>query len=109
MKGQVELKLHYIVSNIVQLPLGKDKYEKQTKSLLIKRIVRTVSPTQMFGFEEIINLQLTRIFTARVIGKEPAKLLIVQRPKFIEFFTSKDLKKLHKATSLYTDLMELGK
>jgi len=36
-----------------------------------------LGPTDMFGFEEIINLSLTRVFTARVIGEEPAKLLII--------------------------------
>ena len=45
--------------------------------MLVKRVVRTVAPTEMFGFEEIINLNLSRVFTARVIGKEPAKLLII--------------------------------
>ena len=91
MKGQVKLELNYIVKNIVQLPLSKDIYEKQIKSMLVRRVVRTVTPTEMFGFEEIINLQLTRVFTARVIGKESAKLLIIQRQKFIEFHSSKDL------------------
>jgi hypothetical protein len=40
----------------------------------------------MFGFEEILNLQLTRVFTARAIGKEPVQLLMFKRSKFIEFY-----------------------
>jgi hypothetical protein len=77
MNGQVQLELHYIVRNIVQLPLTQEVYEKQTKSSLVKRVVRSIAPTDMFGFEEIIGLQLGRLFTARVISKEPAKLLII--------------------------------
>lgn len=77
MKGQVQLELHYIVKNIVNLPMGKEVYENKTKSTLVRRVVRRLTPTDMFGFEEIINLQLTRLFTARVVGKEDAKLLII--------------------------------
>ena len=77
MKGQVQLELHYIVKNIVNLPTSQELYEKKTKSTLVRRVVRKLAPTDMFGFEEIINLHLARLFTARVIGEEPAKLLII--------------------------------
>ncbi len=56
MKGQVQLELHYIVKNIVHLPMSKEVYEKKTKSTLVRRVVRKLNPTDMFGFEEIINL-----------------------------------------------------
>jgi len=109
MNGQVQLELHYIVKNIVNLPMSQELYDKKTKSTLVRRVVRKLVPTDMFGFEEIINLQMSRLFTARVVGKEPAKLLIIQRQKFIDFHAKADLLKLHQGAILYTNFIELGK
>lgn len=66
------------------MPLEKEKYEKQIKSTVVRRMVKLIRSSDIFGFEDIINCFQTRVFTARVIGQRPARLLYIPRQKFLE-------------------------
>ena len=59
--------------------MGEDTYEKHIKSTVVRRMVKLIRSSDLFGFEDIINCHQTRVFTARVIGTRPARLLYIPR------------------------------
>lgn len=62
-----------------------------------------------FGHEEIVNLQRSRLFTARASGKTPTTCVFMTREKFIEFFSTMEIRKLIDKVSIYNDFGSIGK
>jgi hypothetical protein len=80
-------------------------HEYQTKccSQVVKRVVRTIGRGQQFGFEELVSLNKTRLFRAKVVGTGDATCLFIDRKKFFQFMFANDISRYMDICGEYTN------
>jgi hypothetical protein len=62
-----------------------------------------------FGFAEIVNLQRSRLYTARAVGNTPTTCVFMPREKYLEYFCKDDIRKLIDKCLHYNDFDKEGK
>jgi len=73
---------------------------------LVKKVIRTVSAGQIFGFEEIVACRQIRLIRAVVI--KPTLLYACTKKKLLQSMTCKDVRALIEECKSYTNYDLIG-
>lgn len=109
LEGSVDLELLFEIRNIQMIPFERNRYESKTTRTAVRRVVRTFTEGELFGYTDLVHLHKLRIFSARVVSQTPLKVFYITRENFLLFHSIKEICHYQELCTFQTNYVELGR
>ena len=89
------------MQHISTTPTRLDYHERRVTTQLVKKVIKTVTAGQIFGFEEIVTCRQIRVIRAKVI--KTALLYACSKKHLLQAMNGKDVRQLIEQCRQYTN------